>query len=109
MLDTAGLTRGEQGKTLISLVVTSVGVGLAATVVGIPAVMTPLAEGVSEATGMSLGCRIDDAGRGLFDRNPSLSAAAASHRCPDNRIGARSCLAILSPSGDDYDGRLVAS
>jgi len=54
MLDSAGLSQGEQGKTLISLVVTSVGVGLASTVVGIPAVMTPLAEGVSEATGMSL-------------------------------------------------------
>ena len=54
MLDAAGLTQGEQGKTLTSLVMTSVGVGLASTVVGIPAVMTPLAAGVSEATGMSL-------------------------------------------------------
>lgn len=54
MLDAAGLSEGDQGRTLISLVVTAVGVGLAATVVGIPPVMTPLAGGVSEATGMSL-------------------------------------------------------
>ena len=54
MLETADLSPGDQGKTLISLVAASVGVGLAATVVGIPAVMIPLAGGVSEATGMSL-------------------------------------------------------
>ncbi len=54
MLEAADLSPGDQGKTLISLVAASMGVGLAATVVGIPAVMIPLAGGVSEATGMSL-------------------------------------------------------
>ena len=54
MLEAADLSHGDQGKTLISLVAASVGVGLAATAVGIPAVMTPLAGGVSEATGMPL-------------------------------------------------------
>ena len=54
MLETADLSRGDQGKTLVSLVATSIGVGLAATAVGVPAVMTPLAGGVSEATGMPL-------------------------------------------------------
>ena len=54
MLDAADLSHGEQGKTLIALVASSMGVGLAGTVVSIPAIMTPLAGGVSEATGMPL-------------------------------------------------------
>ncbi len=54
MLDAADLSHGEQGRTLIALVASSMGVGLAGTVVSIPAIMTPLAGGVSEATGMPL-------------------------------------------------------
>lgn len=54
MLDAADLSHGEQGKTLIALVASSIGVGLAGTVVSIPAIMTPLVGGVSEATGMPL-------------------------------------------------------
>lgn len=54
MLDAAGLSQGDQGRTLISLVLASMGVGLAGTIVSIPAVMTPLAGGVAEATGMPL-------------------------------------------------------
>ena len=54
MLDSADLSHAEKGKTLIAFVASSMGVGLAGTVVSIPAIMTPLAGGVSEATGMPL-------------------------------------------------------
>ena len=54
MLDLADLSHAEKGKTLIAFVASSMGVGLAGTVVSIPAIMTPLAGGVSEATGMPL-------------------------------------------------------
>lgn len=54
MLEAAHLSSDNQGQTLIALVLTAMGVGLAGTILSIPAVMTPLAGGVSEASGMPL-------------------------------------------------------
>jgi di/tricarboxylate transporter len=54
LLEAANLAPGDRGHALIAVVGTGMVLGLAATVVSVPAILTPLSQGIADVTGMPL-------------------------------------------------------
>ena len=80
LLDVIGFALGEDARNLGAMTAVSMAVGLTATQASIPAILTPLSDGVAAAMGLSAGDRVDDAGARLLVGRFSLPGAAVNGR-----------------------------